>query len=97
MPVADKVNSIVELLNRAFKKDPAVNLVLINDDYLYEGIVREALMSVFGYSVQKARELMMAAHQFGSSIIWSGERGKAEEYAVILRIRYGITTEIVDD
>lgn len=97
MPVIEKVNSIVELLNRAFKKEASVNLVLINDDYIYAGIVLQALMNTFGYSQQKATELMMAAHQFGSSIIWSGERNKAEEYALQLRTQYGITTEVVDD
>lgn len=96
MPTIEKVNKIVEQLNRIFKREPAVNLLLINDDYVYEGIVREALMSTFGYSAQKSHELMMTAHECGSAIIWSGVRTEAEKYAVVLR-QFGLTTEVVDD
>lgn len=97
MAIAEKINKIVEQLNRIFKKEPSVNLVLINDDYIYEGIVREALMSVFGYDRQKAYNLMLSCHTNGSALIWSGLRSQAEEYAVILRTRYGLTTEVIDD
>lgn len=97
MPVIEKVNSIVDQLNRLFKKDPSVNLVLLNDDYVYEGIVREALMNVLGHSAQKAMELMLAAHEFGSAIVWNGDKEQAEKYSLILRSQYGLTTEVIDN
>jgi ATP-dependent Clp protease adapter protein ClpS len=98
MAIAEKVSKIVESLNKLFyKHQESVNLVLLNDDYIYEGIVREALMSTFGYNQQKAYDLMLSCHTNGSVVIWSGEKDKAEEYALILRTRYGLTTEVMDD
>jgi ATP-dependent Clp protease adaptor protein ClpS len=38
------------------------------------------LMKIFGYDQKKAAILMMQVHQLGRSIVWSGEREKAEFY-----------------
>ena len=35
---------------------------------------------VFGYSEEKATALMMQVHQKGRSLVWSGEKEKAEFY-----------------
>jgi ATP-dependent Clp protease adaptor protein ClpS len=35
---------------------------------------------VFGYSEQKAHELMMEVHTKGRSIVWTGAREQAEMY-----------------
>ena len=89
-------NSIVESLNRLFYVDKNVNLVLFNDDHVYEGLVRQALMNVFSYSAAKAYDLMLTAHRYGSVVVWSGSKKEAEDYAMVLRIEYGLRTEVVD-
>ncbi len=89
-------NSIVESLNRLFYVEKHVNIILFNDDHVYEGLVRQALMNVFGYSKSKAYDLMMTAHTYGSAIVWNGSKKEAEDYVVLLRTEYGLRTEVVD-
>ena len=38
------------------------------------------LSKIFGFSKEKANELMMAVHQQGRAIVWSGGREKGEMY-----------------
>ena len=55
--------------------------VLVHDDPVnLMGYVTWVLMKIFGYSQNKAAALMMEVHQSGRSIVWSGEREKAEHY-----------------
>jgi len=42
--------------------------------------VTTVFKKVFGYSDQKATALMMQVHQKGRSLVWSGEKEKAEFY-----------------
>jgi ATP-dependent Clp protease adapter protein ClpS len=94
--ITETKNKIVEQLNKLFYTERNVNLVLHNDDYVFEGTVRQGLCNVLGYSNSKATELMMIAHIYGSAIIWIGVKKTAEEYALRLRTEYGLTTEVVD-
>ena len=55
--------------------------VLVHDDPVnLMGYVTFVLMKIFGYDEQKASMLMMQVHKSGRSIVWSGEREKAEFY-----------------
>jgi ATP-dependent Clp protease adapter protein ClpS len=94
--VTKSKNKIVEMLNRLFYVERDVNIILFNDDNVYEGLVRQALMNVFGYSQPKAYDLMLTAHTYGSSIVWTGEKKEAEKYVLKLRTEYGLRTEVVD-
>jgi ATP-dependent Clp protease adaptor protein ClpS len=38
------------------------------------------LRRIFGYSEEKATDLMLEVHHEGSAIVWTGEREKAELY-----------------
>lgn len=89
-------NNIVESLNRLFYVEKHVNIILFNDDSIYEGLVRQALMNTFGYSQPKAYDLMLTAHTYGSAVIWSGNKTEAEKYVLKLRTEYGLRTEVVD-
>ena len=89
-------NAIVEMLNRLFYVEKDVNIILLNDDHVYEGLVRQALMSTFGYSQPKAYDLMLTAHTYGSAIVWTGKKTEAEKYVLKLRTEYGLRTEVVD-
>ncbi len=42
--------------------------------------VNMVFKKIFGYSEEKATALMMQVHQKGRSLVWSGEKEKAEFY-----------------
>jgi ATP-dependent Clp protease adaptor protein ClpS len=55
--------------------------VLVHDDPVnLMGYVTYVLMKIFGYDEKKAAILMMQVHQQGRSIVWNGQREKAEFY-----------------
>lgn len=56
------------------------NVVVHDDPVNLMQYVTFVLMKIFGYDEPKATTLMMQVHQAGRSIVWSGEREKAEFY-----------------
>ncbi len=56
------------------------NVVVHDDPVNLMGYVTLVLMKIFGYDEKKASILMMQVHQLGKSIVWSGDREKAEFY-----------------
>ncbi|NWK57328.1 ATP-dependent Clp protease adapter ClpS [Verrucomicrobiaceae bacterium N1E253] len=56
------------------------NVVVLDDPVNLMGYVTMVFKRVFGYSQEKATTLMMQVHREGRSIVWSGEREKAEFY-----------------
>jgi len=56
------------------------NVIVHDDPVNLMGFVTFVLMKIFGYDEKKAAILMMQVHQLGRSIVWSGEREKAEFY-----------------
>ena len=56
------------------------NVVVHDDPVNLMHYVTFVLMKIFGYDQKKATTLMMQVHQLGRSIVWSGEREKAEFY-----------------
>ena len=56
------------------------NVIVHNDPVNLMGYVTFVLMRIFGYDEKKAAILMLQVHQLGRSIVWSGEREKAEFY-----------------
>ena len=67
------------------RQDTALDVpwnVLVHDDPVnLMGYVTWVLMKIFGYPENRAAALMMEVHKRGRSIVWSGEREKAEFYA----------------
>jgi ATP-dependent Clp protease adaptor protein ClpS len=61
--------------------DTPWNVVVHDDPINLMGYVTWVLMKIFGYDEKKASILMMQVHRQGRSIVWSGEREKAELYA----------------
>ena len=54
---------------------------MVNDDPVnLMGYVTFVLTKVFGYDEKKASILMIQVHRQGRSIVWTGEREKAEFY-----------------
>lgn len=56
------------------------NVVVHDDPVNLMGYVTFVLMKIFGYDENKASILMMQVHQLGRSIVWTGQREKAEFY-----------------
>jgi ATP-dependent Clp protease adaptor protein ClpS len=56
------------------------NVIVHDDPVNLMGYVTFVLMKIFGYDGKKAAILMLQVHQLGRSVVWSGEREKAEFY-----------------
>jgi len=55
--------------------------VLVHDDPVnLMSYVTLVLMKLFGYPKSRATAMMMEVHKRGRSIVWTGEREKAEFY-----------------
>lgn len=67
------------------RTDPALDVpwnVIVHDDPVnLMGYVTWVFMKVFGYDENKASILMMEVHKLGRSVVWTGQREKAEFYA----------------
>jgi ATP-dependent Clp protease adaptor protein ClpS len=56
------------------------NVVVHDDPVNLMGYVTWVFMKIFGYPEKQATRLMMEVHEKGRSIVWTGEREKAEFY-----------------
>ena len=56
------------------------NVIVHDDPVNLMAYVTYVLMKIFGYPEKQATLLMMQVHQQGRSIVWTGEREKAEFY-----------------
>ncbi|GAA5130531.1 ATP-dependent Clp protease adapter ClpS [Luteolibacter yonseiensis] len=62
------------------------NVVVHDDPVNLMLYVTYVLMKIFGYEEKKAKILMMQVHNLGRSVVWTGEREKAELYVQQLQI-----------
>ena len=66
------------------REDTALDLpwnVVIHDDPVnLMAYVTFVIMKIFGYDEKKAAVLMLQVHKQGRSIVWNGQREKAEFY-----------------
>ena len=60
--------------------DTVWNVIVYDDPVNLMGFVTLVFRRVFGYSQERASELMLEVHQLGKSVVWSGPREKAEFY-----------------
>ena len=56
------------------------NVIVYDDPVNLMSFVTLVLKRVFGYPQEKAEALMLEVHRNGLSVVWSGEREKAELY-----------------
>lgn len=68
------------------------NVVVHDDPVNLMLYVTHVLMKIFGYDEKKAAMLMMQVHHSGRSIVWTGDREKAEFYVQQLQIHQLKTT-----
>lgn len=64
---------------------PRWQVVVLNDPVNLMTYVVMVFRKVFGYSPEKARRHMLEVHQAGRSILWTGDREKAEAYTYSLQ------------
>lgn len=67
------------------------NVIVHDDPVTLMSYVTNAFMEVFGYARAKAHRLMMEVHESGRSVVWTGERERAEIYVQKLQARHLLT------
>ena len=68
------------------------NVVVHDDPVNLMQYVTFVLMKIFGYDKKRSTVLMMQVHKLGRSIVWTGEREKAEFYVQQLQAQQLKTT-----
>lgn len=67
-------------LKESIATSPPWAVVVHNDPVNLMSYVSRVFRKVFGYSKQRAEKHMLEVHKKGRSILWSGERERAELY-----------------
>jgi ATP-dependent Clp protease adaptor protein ClpS len=57
---------------------PPYHVIIENDDHHSQMFVVLVLRKVFGYDEPKAIDLMLAAHETGEAVVWTGPKEVAE-------------------
>lgn len=68
------------LTREATQLDVPWNVVVHDDPVNLMAYVTYVFMKIFGYDEKQATILMLQVHQQGRSIVWTGQREKAEFY-----------------
>jgi ATP-dependent Clp protease adaptor protein ClpS len=66
--------------NEATELEVPWNVIVHDDPVNLVQYVIYVLMKIFGYNEKKSTVMTMQVHRQGRSIVWSGEREKAEFY-----------------
>ncbi len=72
--------------------DSPWNVVVHNDPVNLMSYVTLIFRRVFGYPRERAEHHMMEVHELGRSILWTGEREKAELYVQQLHLHLLLAT-----
>jgi ATP-dependent Clp protease adaptor protein ClpS len=74
------------------------NVIVHDDPVTLMSYVTAVFMKVFRYERPRAHSLMMEVHTQGSSIVWTGDRERAETYLITLHGYHLLATmDQVDD
>lgn len=73
-------SDILTEIRDATELDTPWNVLVHDDPVNLMGYVTWVLMKIFSYDEKKASALMLQVHQLGRSIVWTGQREKAEFY-----------------
>lgn len=68
------------------------NVVVHNDPVNLMSYVTRVFQTLFGYTKERARRHMLEVHHKGRSIVWSGNRERAEAYVEQLHARLLLAT-----
>ena len=78
-PMAD--TDTLTLTRQSTELDVPWNVIVHDDPVNLMGYVTMVLMKIFGYDEKRASKLMMEVHQLGRSVVWAGQRERAEMHA----------------
>lgn len=78
-PEAESLTATLTAVDRPW------HVVVCNDPVNLMTYVVMVLQKVFGYSMTKAKKHMLEVHEIGESIVWTGEREKAENFVYLLQ------------
>ncbi|MEQ1860926.1 MAG: ATP-dependent Clp protease adapter ClpS [Chthoniobacteraceae bacterium] len=71
---------VVEKTESETSLDVPWNVVVHNDPVNLMSYVSRVFIKVFGFTKEKAQKHMLEVHQMGRSIVWTGQRERAEAY-----------------
>ena len=71
---------VEEETSTSAETDQPWNVIVHNDPVNLMTYVTRVLQLVFGYPKPRAERHMLEVHQRGRSVVWSGERERAETY-----------------
>lgn len=60
--------------------DQPWNVIIYDDPVNLMEYVTKVIIKIFGYQKSKATSMMMEVHNLGRSIVWTGEKERAELY-----------------
>jgi ATP-dependent Clp protease adaptor protein ClpS len=72
------------------------HVVVLNDPVNLMSYVVLVFRKVLGFDETKARKHMLEVHELGRSVVWSGDREKAEAYAFTLQ-QWHLTAVLEND
>lgn len=72
------------------------NVVVWDDPVTPMSVVVVIFKKIFGYSNNKATQLMLSVHHDGRAIVWSGPRDRCQSFCVKLQIA-GLQSTIEQD
>ena len=78
-PMAD--SDTLTLTRQSTELDVPWNVIVHDDPVNLMGYVTMVLMKIFCYDEKRASKLMMEVHQLGRSVVWTGQRERAEMHA----------------
>ena len=74
------------LIEESISTQRAWNVVVWDDPVTPMSVVVVIFRKIFGYSNNKATQLMLTVHHEGRAIVWSGLRERCESYCVKLQV-----------
>ncbi|MGA0853899.1 MAG: ATP-dependent Clp protease adapter ClpS [Luteolibacter sp.] len=78
MPEAMGDSDTLTLTRQSTELDVPWNVIVHDDPVNLMGYVTMVLMKIFGYDEKRASKLMLEVHRAGRSVVWSGQRERAE-------------------
>lgn len=88
---------VEEVTETVTRLSPPWNVIVHDDPINLMDYVTHVFMRVFGYPRPRAERHMLEVHEQGRSVVWTGDREKAELYAMkLLASHLRTTLEAVD-
>ena len=86
MILSSQLPSVSEETEQEVQLNKPWKVVVFNDPVNLMNYVVMVFKKVFGYDESKATKHMKEVHELGKSVLWVGDREKAESYAYQLQL-----------